>query len=377
MAMKIAFFGKSEGLMDAFKQIKQISSVTPIERLDVLMDKHDYNGLVIEHTPEHLSSELIQIRNGNPMLKILLLHQQSDDILERICAARDIAVLKDNPTSEMVKSFIEKEWLKVGQAGSNHVVSISGTHSQVGTTQTAFSLAKTLANLNYKVKVLGLNVANPGELEKYPSENSFDTIYPYLEHRTINADSLEAYMVNVENFKYLVGNRDMTRWFDYQVEPVNHLIDLASETSDVVILDLGSFYNTALCVSGLLKSNMHILVTTQQEASFKQFIRWKKQILSQMENMNANGFFLLINKFDSELSLTPKHLTEAFGIHLLETIPYVPQAEDYLIEDALLYNAFHRGYLKAFDAVGKAVLSYVNEGTSPERKGSLLSRILR
>ena len=373
--MKIAIYGHPEGLTETLQQVKQITSVSTLDKLETLLDKHDYEGLIIRHQPEILSSELIEIRNANPTLNMLLIQKHSDEILERICEVREITVFKEEPSFEDIKQFILREWLDISPSGTNNVISISGSHSQVGTTQTAFSIAKTLANLNYSVKVLGLNVANPGELEKYPTENAFDTVYQQLEHKTFNKEMLESTMVEVENFKYLVGNRDMTRWFDYQVEPVNHLIDLASETCDVVILDLGSFYNTALCISGLLKSDMHILVTTQQEASIKQFVRWKKQVLSQMKNMDSKDFYLVINKYDNELSLTPKHLTEIFGIHLLETIPYVPQAEEYLIEDALLYNAMHRGYLKSFDAIGKAIIAQIREGFDPGKKGSFISRI--
>src|SRR5690606_16738445 len=102
-----------------------------------------------------------------------------------------------------------------------------------------------LAEKNLEVCVLGLNQYNSGLtwFSKYEG-NTFDEMYEQLvdNHSGLNVEQLNKYMHHDETrkFKYLAGNKDLTKLNYFGADEIDQLILTAARSHDVVLLDLGS-----------------------------------------------------------------------------------------------------------------------------------------
>jgi hypothetical protein len=336
--------------IDKIDEIVRIQDINFFEKKEVKIE-----GLIMEQNG-YSTSDFIQLRNKYPMMKILLIIEEFDYVLRRVCIAHDIDTLPANLIQEKLKSIVQTNWLHMAEKSEfKNVISVSGTHSQVGTTQTTLSLAMCMKELNLNVCVLGLDVYNPGELSKVSADYSLDSIYSSVDNHLINFEKLKKTMVDINGVQYLVGNRNFLRKLEFQIEPLKELIHIAKEGFDYVLLDIGSHYDHAPALAGLYYSNTHLLLATQQEVSARQFRKWQDQVLGRL-GYGEEKFLLCVNKYSSHAILTPKQLEEDLKISLFEQIPYLIGAEDIEIDEILLYCSVSKPYKKSIERIVKGVL---------------------
>jgi MinD-like ATPase involved in chromosome partitioning or flagellar assembly len=356
MRIGICTDSHNENISSVLRGIDKIHDVVRIQDLKFLEKKEvKIEGLVIEQNG-YSTSEFIQLRSKYPMMKILLIIEEFDYVLRRVCIAHDIDTLSSNLIEEKLKSIVQTSWLHMAKKSDfKNVISVSGTHSQVGTTQTALSLAMCMKELNLNVCVLGLDVYNPGELSKVSADYSLDSIYSSVDNHLITFEKLKKTMVDVNGVHYLVGNRNFLKKLEFQIEPMKELIHMAKEGFDYVLLDLGSHYDHAPALAGLYYSNTHLLITTQQEVGARHFRKWQDQVLGRL-GYGEEKFLLCVNKYSSHAILTPKQLEEDLKISLFEQIPYLIGAEDIEIDEILLYYSINKSYRKAIERIVKGII---------------------
>jgi Mrp family chromosome partitioning ATPase len=363
----------TENIMSILKAVGNITDIVTIHSFEALEKKDGKVDAFIIEQNGYNTSNLIELRKKHPNMKVLLITDDFDHMLKRICVAHDIDTIHSLSIQEQMKLLIQVKWFHmIAKSDYKNVISVSGTHGQVGITQTTFSLAMCMRELNLNVCVLGLDVHNPGELSKVTAEYSMDSIYSSVDNKLLTFEKLKRTMVEVEGVYYLVGNRNFLKKLEFQIEPIKDLINITKGGFDYVLLDIGSNYDNAPALAGLYYSNTHLLVTTQQEVGGRHFKKWQEQVLGRL-GYSEDKFLMCVNKYSSHAILSAKQLEEELKIPLFEQIPYLIGAEDIEIDETLLYKSMSKPYKKAIERIVKGILEETKEMEwNPKKKKGLL-----
>lgn len=327
---------------------------------EALKNQKKFQVLFIEKG-DYTFSDVIELRKSFPTQKICMLGSGSDEVFTKTCLAQDILYL-DNEKSERERlDIIQKVWYGLQeQAEYQNVVALHGTHRQVGVTQLALSLGHTLGDWNHSPIVIGLNPYNPGEYPELKAAYSFEQIYDLVKSNVIeDGEGLMQYLTKIDSFYYLVGNRDFYKAGEFEKDIVAKIIDIAKEKFDLVILDVGSFYDSYLPLMGLQMSNTHILVSSQEFISLDEYQRWYDQVLSRFP-LHPKTTLQVVSKFASKAVITPKQLEEQHGVPVVAHIPFFPEANDAIFEDGILTLAGYKPYSKVIDGVAKTIVGEVS-----------------
>lgn len=352
------------GAVDYFQEIESVIDISSLEELDKFPK---VKGLLLERN-NLTSPDLLTFREKHPKIKvILILDEEKDELFRRACITHDIMPLSHETPAEIIRQIIEKDWLEIETASEyENIIAIHGTHRQVGVTEISLGIAKVMRELNRNVVVVGLNPYNPGEIPTIETKYSLDYVYSLFQNGIpTDIETLKSYMIEMDGFHYLVGNRDYYRAPEFEKAPIEDLVESLRNHFDVIILDLGSFYDNFLPIAGLRIADTHLLVAAQEDLSIREYNRWKKQFLIGLDIQPKNQH-LIVNKYASQAVVTPKKLQDELGVELLCQIPYFPEANDAQIEDGYLANSDYRPYVKSIIGLTKALLNEV--GTPSETK---------
>ncbi|MDA6131192.1 hypothetical protein OSK38_27985, partial [Escherichia coli] len=88
---------------------------------------------------------------------------------------------------------------------------------------------------------------------------------------------------------------------------------------DVVLIDVGAFYDSYLPIKALQMSNTHILVSSQEQLSIDEYRRWQEQVLNRF-SFHPKSRYQIVNKHASKAIITTKHLEEKNDVPLLLNI---------------------------------------------------------
>ncbi|MFS0783394.1 hypothetical protein [Bacillus sp. 1P06AnD] len=353
--MKTAIVNANEGLKRIVSHTLQFEECMEVRSLEELQ-KHKKMEVIVLEQCELNAMDIIQLRETFPSQKILVVADEIDAFFEKSCVAHDILLVSKEWAERDQLKVIQKSWFGLEEQTEYHnVVVFKGTHRQVGVTQLALSTGLAISRLNYKTLVIGLNPYNPGEIVTSPATYSFDQVYDLLQTNVINGgESLLPYLEKVENLYYLPGNRDYYKAAQYEGAAVERLIHYAKEYFDIVLLDVGAFYDSYLPLTALQMSNTHILVSSQEQLSIDEYKRWNEQVLNRFAFFPKTTY-QIINKFATKAILTAKHLEEKQGVPLLMQVPYFPEANDAEIEDGILYLSEYAPFVKAIDGLAKTI----------------------
>lgn len=371
--MKTAIIQGNEQLQRLVDFTRQFSNTVEVQSFEELQ-KDKKIEVIVTAQRNIAHSDLIQIRNMFQKQKIVIVAEKIDPLFARTCTAHDILLLSNEWTEREQLNTIQKVWFGLEEQTEYHnVIALHGTHRQVGLSQLVLSIGHTLGTFNYKTVVIGLNPYNPGEVENHKATYSFDQVYDLIQTNVIHdGESLMPYLEKNEHFSYLPGNRDFYKAMSFEAKPVERLIDFAKEKFDIVLLDVGSFYDSYLPLTGLQLSNIHILVSSQDQISTEEYKRWKEQILNRFEFF-PKSVYQVVNKYASKAIITLKQLEDTHDIPILAQVPFFPEANDAVIEDGILalsgYNSYNRAIEGISKAIGAEVLASANN--SKEQKGIL------
>lgn len=378
--MKVAYMSKNFVFEQSIEKINQIGELIKINSLEEITYRHE--GLIFEQS--NLDTvDLINLREQYPDIMMALIAQVPSETLLNVCRGNNITIINENVTPNEFMRILLLEWFGIEKRRMdyNTVFSITGTHTQVGVTQVALSLASELSSFNLKVAVLGLNQYNPGDIPGKETDYSFDTLYSSVENGIFEKEyqrdknKLKSLMLELNGFYYLVGNRDRVFASEqyYKVEAIQKLIEIAKQEFDIVLLDLGSIYDTASVVAGLKCSTTHLLVGTQQDLSARNFKQVQNQILKEL-GYTEDQFQLIINKHSINAAYSARQLTDHLGVSLVGKIPYEPGAEDIEIANGIISTEASKAFNRAIHTIARSISASLVEGEMPKlKKKSLFS----
>lgn len=355
--MKASIIRPNESLKRLLMFTNQFEEHLEVQSFEELQ-KERKTEVIITGQNELTGADIIDIRSKFDKHKILVVMEKEDPFFYNSCIAHDILVLFSDWTEREQLDRIQKAWFGLEEQTEYHnVVAIHGTHRQVGVTQIALSVGHVLGSFNNRTIVLGLNPYNSGEIVTRKSTYSFDQIYDLLLTNVItDGESLLPYLEKVDQFYYLPGNRDFYKAVQFEGEAVERLIKICKAYFDIVILDVGAFYDSYLPIKALQMSNTHILVSSQEQLSIDEYKRWQDQVLSRF-SFHPKSRYQIVNKHASKAIITTKHLEEKHDIPLLLNIPFFPEANDAEIESGLLVLADYLPYTKVIEGLAKTISS--------------------
>lgn len=371
--MKVAITNNSNKLISLFHKIPQFEEYILFDSFEDLKKEKKVRYIFAEQN-DLVAADLAQIRASFPNSKILILSKSEDPFFEKTCLVHEILLLIESWEEERCVQLIQHNWFgQLQRSKYKNVFAIFGTHRCTGVTQTALSLGNVIGGLNLKTLVIGLNPYSSGEYPGIKATYSFDMIYDLVENDVIkDGETLLPYLTKLEYCYYLVGNRDLYKALTFQPEPIMKLIDYAKDYFNVVLLDVGAFFDSYMAKIALENSNTHILISTQEQQAIDEFTRWNEQILSRF-NYYPKSSYQIVNKYASRAIIQSKSLEEALKIPVLAEIPYFPESNDAVVTEGILYNSDFKPYVKAIDGIARVL---VNEVIPDERQHnrSFLSR---
>ncbi|MEW4286217.1 AAA family ATPase [Priestia koreensis] len=366
--MIIGFLTANSALQPEIETLGMVEDTQIVASVEELTPKQKLFGLIIDED-QTSTAELITLRQRFPKLRVLVLAESDESLLrlKKFATAQQMDVISQRVSNEEILFTLKSLWFSVNHSEYKNVISISGTHPQVGVTQTALSLGKELRALNNSVCVLGFNFYHAGEMPKQSTDYSFDVIYPSLENRLIEKEKIKEVMYEVDKLYYMIGNRNYHRKHAYEMEPIKLLIDYAKDQFDYVLIDIGAQYDTAGALAGLEYSDTHVLVGTQQMVSSQHFNRWKELILRDL-GYKDEDFLLVVNKYDASRTLSSKQLAEDLGVPLYNQIPLVADAMDSEMLYGFIHDSLDKPYLKVMTDIARGLTDETYQGDKPTTK---------
>lgn len=181
--------------------------------------------------------------------------------------------------------------------GRTPLVAFVGTTPNIGTSAAAFATAYRIAEESRaSVGFLCLNLKS-AKLHRYLGIDdpavTLDALRPELATGTLTPDKLmrSAYRCRgLVGMHVLFGNllRDQAEY--YAISEMEHLLDAASRTFDLVVADVGAYWDNAATLCALRRADTRVIVTTPALSHFQEDgQRWLKQ-LAPLYGLSAESF---------------------------------------------------------------------------------------
>ncbi|EFM11834.1 conserved hypothetical protein [Paenibacillus curdlanolyticus YK9] len=161
-----------------------------------------------------------------------------------------------------------------------------GTTPNIGTTVAAFAAACRMAEQSEaEIGYLCLNLKS-AKIQRYIGidrpETGLDSIRPELRDRSLGADQLRraAYRVEgIDGVCVLFGNLERDQAEFYTADDVDFLLETARQAFDIVIADVGAYWDNAATVCAIRAATTRVLVTTGALSHFQEdWNRWIGQV---------------------------------------------------------------------------------------------------
>jgi len=267
--------------------------------------------------------------------------QRLEKSIKILCDSKGIILIPPRLTVNQIVQIIRKNFNESLFEKSN-VVAFLSTVSNIGTTSTCLSVARSLEeNTKAKVGVLLLNAWDHGTYQLSYKGEYLDDLKVKLHNQVINSkeEFLSYFHMEKENQLYFLGGNRYTKIERlYTKEEINYLINLSKKYFDVVLLDLGSHFDNALMVQGLHESDMRFLIVNQQPKTINRFNLVYDEILYPL-NYKKEDFLTVINQFKDKAQLsTPKSIANELDMLNITTIYEVDEPLISEIETKTLYD---------------------------------------
>jgi len=302
--------------------------------------------------------------------------QRLEKSIKILCDSKGIILIPPRLTVNQIVQIIRKNFNESLFEKSN-VVAFLSTVSNIGTTSTCLSVARSLEeNTKAKVGVLLLNAWDHGTYQLSYKGEYLDDLKVKLHNQVINSkeEFLSYFHMEKENQLYFLGGNRYTKIERlYTKEEINYLINLSKKYFDVVLLDLGSHFDNALMVQGLHESDMRFLIVNQQPKTINRFNLVYDEILYPL-NYKKEDFLTVINQFKDKAQLsTPKSIANELDMLNITTIYEVDEPLISEIETKTLYDLQDSVYQGSILNIVKSISAHASlqlevEDTSQKKK---------
>lgn len=310
------------------------------------------------------TTKLYQFVDAHPNMKITYIVEEVNQNFASYALAHHIQLLAPD---QVIPYFVRQN--KATTVPS--IVAFWGVYPRLGTTSIALLVGKAVAEQYHKrVGVLGLNGYDAGQWMMAGKGHSLDDILPYLQ-RKIDRETLLASMENGYGIKYLPGLRNPMQAWKIQPEYVNNLIETASETFDVTILDVGSALNTALALEGFHMATYRYVIANDLIQTQRRFFDYFDYVLRPL-GIQQNELMLVGNQLHGNGKQDA--FAKTLGLYPMAGIPMIPfldQHSETRPEPLKLFDE-EKAVKKAIDIVAKDIVARLSSSGSiakPKRAG--------
>ncbi|NLP52199.1 ParA family protein [Bacillus sp. RO1] len=355
-------------LISVDSALKEI--LTSIEKIDLVLQRDSldndlrYNAIFLDGSSVSYK-DIKYIREQNPTVPILykLPHVTNHTVtknIQAVCNAYSIHTLDEYLVGEQISDAVKKALFEEEYTEGKRVITFSGTHSGAGVSTTVLNVAKALAQrVTNKVVVLSLNPWDPADYFTEYRGKYLDDMKVELKTKNLTEQKLLDSTFLTNGFHLLAGNRDVKLQRYYNPEEIHHLINVAKQTFDVVLIDTGTHFDNACYGQAFLESEMKFLVTTQEPKGYRGYWPHTFHQLLQPMKIKTEDFMLIINKYESELSLiSEKDLSEELDMFLLTSIPDEGNLGSQAIaRKSLLHEIATKDYRNSISTIASSIIS--------------------
>lgn len=288
--------------------------------------------------------------------------------IERICTAYQIQVLSEYLNRDQVVQEVFQKLFNREDASKKRIVSLFGTHSNAGVSTTTLNLARAISErVQDKVLVLSLNAWDSADYFLNYDGLYLNDLKVDLEMQKLTPAKLHQALCFYNGFYHLAGNRDIKAQRYYTSEEIEHLIDVAKENFDLIIIDGGTHFDNACAAQAYVSSNLRFIVTTQEDKGYRGYFPHVFNQLLEPAGGKKEDFMLIINKFEPDISLiSEQDLEEELEISRITTIPSMDILGKLAIRQRkLLYDISNDLYRKPLNTVANLIISEGNLTEKP------------
>lgn len=365
--MYIGVVSRNHGYKKLFESYEQIETAPIFEKI-----KDDYNtnvslsallvdGELVQYT------DLQKVREVFPDIEIFYkLHNVTSAIsvknIERVCASHKILAINEHLTPEQVTSEVVRIVSDHKGYASNRIVSFFGTHSGAGVSTTVLNLARNLSErIQGKVLVLSLNAWDPSDYFLDYRGQYLNDLKVDLKTRSLTETKLKEALFEYKGFYHLAGNRDIKLQRYYTNEEISHLIEVAKEIFEVILIDGGTHFDTACASQAFISSELKFIVTNQEDKGYRGYFPHVFQQLLEPTGTSKNDFMLVINKYQPNMSLISENdLEEELEMQKIALIPDLEVLGPIAIRQKKLLYDLTEGktvYKKSLETISNLIIS--------------------
>ena len=197
-----------------------------------------------------------------------------------------------------------------------------GAGAGAGTSMISLSIAQVVSEISSRnTCFLNLDGSYGTDyIDNSPDSLGLGQIKEKLINNILSEEELKNSCIKSSYLYFLPGEKEISKVRHYHPEHIEKLIDLASKTFDITVINAGSTI-TGMSIGALNSSKLKLLVSTQSQKYFIGFNNLMTQILSNL-GIRREEFLLVVNKyleyggFENEIVLAKK-----YGMQLASVIP--------------------------------------------------------
>ncbi|AND43130.1 MAG: ParA family protein [Bacillota bacterium] len=360
--MNLLVISKNSIYKERFEKHEEITTVLIMD--EATKTNVEINAILLDGESFDLDS-LQQVRDLFPESLVFYkpLGVNSDIIMRnitRLCAAYKVKVLSEYSTVDQVVDEIINQITNKDDYLSKRLVSFFGTHSGAGVSTTTLNLGRSLSNkIEEKVLVLSLNSWDPSDYFYHYNGHYLNDLKVDLKTQNLTPARLSEAVSHQNGFYHLAGNRDIKMQRFYQPNEIEHLIKVAQQLFDVILIDAGTHFDTAPTVQSYISSNLRFLVTNQEEKGYRGYFPYVFQQLIEPTGGASDDFMLIINRFQPANTLiNEKALEEELGMTKVATLPDMGDLGAMAAyQKRLLYDVSDSYYTKNLDLLSNLIIS--------------------
>lgn len=367
--MKIGVLSSVSRYKELLEAEESIASAVISESLEEM----EFDALLIDG--KNVSyRELEGIRERFPTTSIFYkLHEVKAEVvtktITRICVAHKIKPLNEYYTVEQTVKEVVKHLTENDDFASHPIVSFFGTHSGVGVSTTVLNLARAISErVQDKVLVLSLNAWDPSDYFYDYRGMYLNDLKVDLKSKALTKARLHEALHYQKSFYHLAGNRDVKMQRYFNNEEIQHLIEVAKEDFDLILIDGGTHFDTAVAAQSYLDSNLKFVVTNQEDKGYRGYFPYTFQQLIEPVGGKRDDFMLIINRYQINMSLiNEKDLEEDMEMNRIATIPDMgPVGTISMRQKRLMYEDSDNIYRKPIDVISNLIISEAQLTEKPQ-----------
>ncbi len=226
------------------------------------------------------------------------------------------------------------------KAKRNKTAVFMGSTPNIGTTLAAFGTAAQMAmRTDRTIAYLCLNLKS-SKIHRYLGVDrppvTLDEIRPELKSMSLDRQRLKRCCEKIKGFDnlyVLFGNMLREQAEFYTPDDMDYLLQLASETFDVCIVEVSAYWDNAATACAGLFADTRVVVTSAQLACFQEDIARWLQTIAPMFGLHASGFDLFVTRQPDAGSFRgfhPKDIRRETGMNVIGGMRADPRADPML-----------------------------------------------